>query len=289
MGLVAYDSSDEDEDSQVPIEKPENPPVKPLASSSHNTIEKPLAQPHQPPVTQLEPVVEPSSSSSKGKQPDLTPAPGPSLHPTTTPTPIGPSLPPNQSSQNVVDMSFLERESQQEEENTIPSDPPKSPYTQTRTLLHDLSLPPPITLSIPHSPPGSPTQSQSALTAKFDTFLKLKRTNSIHFNQRLASNPGMRNPALTQKLLDFVGVETGEWSTPAEFQTTLNRNLWDPDGFPHWARCGDLRVQQERLSTLAMRRKGARVEFVSGGASGSGSSSRSTASGSMTGKRKARW
>ncbi|KAK4170497.1 hypothetical protein QBC43DRAFT_250085 [Cladorrhinum sp. PSN259] len=282
MGLVAYDSSDEDEDVQVPIEKAqaEKSPAKPLSAESNLPVEDttkspspPTAAPQKP--SKEEPIVGPTLPSTLG------PTQGPSLPPpasASTEKTIGPSLPEQDQD---IDMSFLES-------STAP-DPPKSPYTATRTLLRDLSLPPSnllLDLSIPPSPPGSPTQAQAALTAKFDNFLKLKRTKGIHFNERLASNPGMRNPALTEKLLKFVGVEAGEYGEgiEQEYRTVMDKDVtgWDPEGFPAWARWGELRRQNERTGT---RGRGERVEFVSGGAAGGWSGSVPPP---VTGKRKGR-
>ncbi|KAK3985691.1 hypothetical protein QBC44DRAFT_384689 [Cladorrhinum sp. PSN332] len=269
MGLVEYDSSDEDEDVKVPSEKvqPEKPAVKAPSSESHDAVDEPqpVEQPTNPPSLP-DPI--PKQQPTNNEPPVLGPA-------------LGPSLP---NKYQEVDMSFLEQD-----QDPSSSDPPKSPYTTTRTLLHDLSLPPILPdLSIPPSPPGSPTQSQAALTAKFDNFLKLKRTKGIHFNERLAGNIGMRNPALAEKLLQFVGFDTeiyGEGLVEA-YKTVLDKDVtgWDPEGFPQWARCGDLRWQQERLG---VREKGGRVEFVSAAAAASlGSMS---FPGPVTGKRKGRW
>ncbi|KAG7292051.1 hypothetical protein NEMBOFW57_002082 [Staphylotrichum longicolle] len=36
----------------------------------------------------------------------------------------------------------------------------------------------------PPPPPGTPPPTHAALTNKFDTFLRLKRTQHIHFNDR---------------------------------------------------------------------------------------------------------
>lgn len=83
-------------------------------------------------------------------------------------------------------------------------------------------------MSIPPSPPGTPPPAHAALTNKFDTFLRLKRTQHIHFNDRLASAAGMKNPALGDKLLAFIGIDTAaEISAPPETNNT-NTNT-DPD------------------------------------------------------------
>jgi len=197
-----------------------------------------------------------------------------------------------------VDMSFLS-------EPPTSLDPPKSPYTLNRTLLRDLSLPPVPNLSIPASPPGSPPPGLSALTSKFDNFLLLKRTKGIHFNQRLAANPGMRNPALTDRLLKFVGVSTGEEDDDGDdhddrngegpkgggpieqYGTTLGveESGWDPRAFPAWAYYGQLRKQNERTARERERRKGERVEFVSAGL---GASESASEGGSVTGKKRGR-
>lgn len=193
------------------------------------------------------------------------------------PSPLGADLPPSPSAQQ-----------------DPTSDPPRSPYSQTRSLLQDLTLPPVPNTAIPPSPPGSPPP---ALTAKFDTFLSLKETKAIHFNAKLASNKTMRNPGVMDKLLGFVGVETsfdaegGGGKGWEQYQTTLPKEVWDPEGLPAWAYKTPLRRAQERVQKERERRKGEAVEFVGAGTGAAGS--RGGTPGQtvppVTGKRKTRF
>lgn len=134
---------------------------------------------------------------------------------------------------------------------------PGSPYSANRALVHDLTLPSLPDLDIPPSPPGSPP---AATSRKFDQFLELKRRGT-HFNSRLEGSAALRNPSLTEKLMDFVGIDAR-----AQYETTLPRELWDPAGFPESAYRGPLRRSQERLEKEreAERTSGGRsaVEFV---------------------------
>lgn len=145
--------------------------------------------------------------------------------------------------------------------------PPRSPYSATRALLRDLTLPAIPNLDIPPSPPGSPGPAGlDALNAKFDTFLRLKRADPAydrapqHFNARLAASASLRNPALTDKLLGFVGVggKVGEGIDVDGYGTTLGKEVWDPRGFPEWAFKGVLRRTHEE----GKRGVGEKVEFV---------------------------
>lgn len=138
--------------------------------------------------------------------------------------PIGPSLPST------------------EEAGTLPEpqDAP-SPYTNTRNLLHDLTLPSIPNFDIPPSPPGSPPP---ATQAKFEQFLKLKKQGT-HFNSKLEDSAAMHNPALTSKLMAFVGMPDGD---PAQYETSLSKDLWDPKVFPDEAFRGRLRRARDKLA-----------------------------------------
>jgi hypothetical protein len=157
--------------------------------------------------------------------------------------------------------------------------------------------------AIPPSPPGSPPR---ALTAKFDNFLALKQTKAIHFNARLAGSTAARNPALMDKLLGFVGVETSfdeEGRSGAagggpeqQYATTLPADVWDPAALPAWAYKTPLRRAQERAAKERERGRGQPVEFVPAAAgTGSAGESRSGTPGMaggptpVTGKRKTRF
>ncbi|GAB1311448.1 hypothetical protein MFIFM68171_01658 [Madurella fahalii] len=302
MGLVQYDSSDEDEDVPIQTRPPATKPsAEPLPSNinsdsqSHPTTSTTTAEPPLPP------------------QP-TPPEPGPLLGPA-----LGPSRPPPQALQPPptaaaagagggggegeeeeaeVDLSFLDAD--HPTNPTQPAEPPRSPYTAARTLLRDLTLPSVPNMDIPASPPGSPPPGHDALTAKFDSFLRLKRTRGVHFNERLASSAGLRNPALMDKLLAFVGVETGfgdddegtgEGDADAgegdgggggdadgglqkgrkaggrrateQYATVLSGEVWDPHCFPAWGFKGALKKAQELGRKERERGKGEAVEFVS--------------------------
>ncbi|EGZ77086.1 hypothetical protein NEUTE2DRAFT_153817 [Neurospora tetrasperma FGSC 2509] len=284
MGLVAYDSSDEDEDVQVDT-----------------------------PTVQRQPQPAPSPSTPVG--PVLGPALGPSMPPPTGVASSNTLLPEPDSD---IDMSFLNDPSTSSTAlaSGPSAEPPKSPYTTTRTLLRDLTLPALPNMDIPASPPLSPSdissvERLSALTSKFDKFLELKRNKGQHFNSRIAQSAATKNPGLMDKLMRFVGVETEVWfddddddhdgklkplerdvsldgngtevvaaSAPAgaeQYATTLSKEVWDPTAMPGWAYRDRLRKTQERMQKESERKKGERVEFVSGGSTtmtGSGTVSR---------------
>ncbi|KAJ9137881.1 hypothetical protein NKR23_g8833 [Pleurostoma richardsiae] len=180
--------------------------------------------------------------------------------------------------------------------------PPLSPYSASRALLRELTLPAVPDFDIPPSPPGSPGPSTAALNAKVKTLLDLKRTKGTHFNARIAQSAALRNPALMDKLLAFVGVETGwggedgdgvsgQRAGTVQYATTLSAKLWDPEGFPAWAFKGALRKTQEKVQKERARAPGEPVEFVQAGGAGGGGgvSSRTGTPGTVTGKRKTRF
>ena len=118
---------------------------------------------------------------------------------------------------------------------------PLSPYSTTRSLIRDLTLPPIPNLDIPPSPPGSPP---SGVERKLTSFLELKK-QGIHFNENLAKSSASRNPNLLEKLMAFAGLDESE-----QHSTTLPTELWDPTGFPSWAyrdELGKAREEAERL------------------------------------------
>jgi hypothetical protein len=148
--------------------------------------------------------------------------------------------------------------------------PPPSPYSANRAMLHQLTLPTVPDLDIPPSPPpGSPSSDirRAALTAKFDKFLELKRTKGVHFNARISDSRAFRNPEQTDKLLSFVGIDAkfdkdSGAAGASQYATTLPAELWDPAGFPAWAFRGQLRRAQEKVSKERARAHGESVQFV---------------------------
>lgn len=102
----------------------------------------------------------------------------------------------------------------------------QSPYTATRTYIHDLTLPTAPNLDIPDSPGGSPAP---GIDEKIGSFLQLKKQGT-HFNQKLANSTALRNPSLLAKLMTFAGVDSN-----AQYSCTLPQEVWDPVSFPSWA------------------------------------------------------
>ncbi|KAK4197797.1 HCNGP-like protein-domain-containing protein [Triangularia verruculosa] len=253
MGLVAYESSDEDDEVQTQAEpQVTKPPVKSASPTK-------VAPQQQPPPLPKEPSPPPQpTSQALGPSPPLGPVLGPAL---------GPSLPPKS-----LTSTFPEAE---DIEMTAPLDltqPPRSPYSANRALLQDLTLPPHPNTTIPPSPPLSPTllPKLNSLTAKFDNFLKLKREKGIHFNERIAQSHGLRNPALMEQLLTFSGIRTsfdvGENKGTEQYATTLSKEIWDPlTGFPGWAYKDALWKSQIKTKKEKERGKGEKVDFVSSG------------------------
>ncbi|KAK4674188.1 hypothetical protein QC763_118210 [Podospora pseudopauciseta] len=261
MGLVVYESSDEDEEAQ-PLPEPQvtKPPAKPIAPEVKDAPQQAPSFPPKQPSPPPQPLPQPSKQS-----PPLGPVLGPAL---------GPSLPPSNTLPEPEDM-----------EMTIPLDPsppPRSPYSANRALIQSLTLPPNPDTSIPPSPPLSPAllPQINSLTAKFDNFLKLKREKNIHFNERIAQSHGLRNPAVMEQLLTFAGIGTsfdgdddGGKGTE-QYATTLSKELWDPlTGFPGWAYKDALWKTQIKTRKERERGKGERVEFVSAGTAAAGGDS----------------
>ena len=195
---------------------------------------------------------------------------------------IGPSLPPDEADLDYpVDM---------EDDDSSSAQAPASPYSANRALLRDLTLPTAPNMDIPPSPPGSPPP---GLNAKFDQFLDLKRGKGTHFNARVAQSAALKNPALMDKLLGFVGMdptfEDGN-DGAAQYATTLPSDIWDPTGFPEWAFRGQLRRSQERVQKEKARGAGQGVEFVPASSNNPNRQVGSrTGTPKVTGKRKSRF
>ncbi|KAK1833861.1 HCNGP-like protein-domain-containing protein [Podospora conica] len=244
MGLVQYESSDEDDDVQV------DEPVQPSSSTTQNNVSQPQNESAPPPPKPSPPP--PSTTTPNPPPPQQPPQPatlGPILGPALGPPPPPPTMDIDRPAPPADDdLSFLSQP---------PTQPPRSPYTATRALLRDLTLPALPNMDIPPSPPSSPRPAGlDALNAKFDTFLRLKRAGPEpqHFNARLAASESLRNPALADKLLGFAGAD--------EYGTTLGKGVWDPRVFPGWAFKAALRTAHEEGRS---RGAGEKVEFVSAG------------------------
>lgn len=193
------------------------------------------------------------SSSSLKQDSDHQPPPtsiGPVLQ---SAVPLGPSLP----SADAITNALPDPDESQE--------PPASPYSANRALIHDLTLPSVPNLDIPPSPPGSPPPGANK---KIDQFLQLKK-KGVHFNSKLEQSTALRNPSLMDKLLDFVGIDE-----VGQYETTLPKELWDPRGFPEWAFRDKLSKSREKVAKEkeADRTGGGRtaIDFVSSNSSSSG-------------------
>ena len=99
------------------------------------------------------------------------------------------------------------------------------PISESRTLIHDLTLPPVPNLDIPPSPPGSP---DPVANAKFAHFLSLKK-KGIHFNEKLADSTSLKNPSLLGKLREHAGIDE-----QAQYSTSLPTDVWDVSELPSW-------------------------------------------------------
>lgn len=134
-----------------------------------------------------------------------------------------------------------------------------SPFSATRALIHDLTLPPVPNLDIPPSPPGSPN---AAANAKFEHFLSLKK-QGVHFNAKLASSSSLRNPSLLKKMMEHAGIDE-----ESQYNTALPADLWDVSNLPKWAFKEELlkaqqetRQKQDEKNAAGQRSS---IEFVSG-------------------------
>ena len=134
-----------------------------------------------------------------------------------------------------------------------------SPFSTTRALIHDLTLPPVPNLDIPPSPPGSPN---AAANAKFEHFLSLKK-QGVHFNAKLASSSSLRNPSLLKKMMEHAGIDE-----QSQYNTSLPSDLWDVSNLPAWAFKEELlKIQQDARQKLEEKNAAGQrssIEFVSG-------------------------
>jgi hypothetical protein len=132
--------------------------------------------------------------------------------------------------------------------------PPGSPYTSSRAVIQNLTLPTIPNFAIPPSPPGSPPQ---RATKKFAQFLELKKKGQ-HFNQRLESSSVLRDPGHSQKLMDFAGISEEE-----QYASTLPEDLAVPTVFVPWAYAEELRASQKKqLKANEQARSNTPREFV---------------------------
>lgn len=133
-----------------------------------------------------------------------------------------------------------------------------SPCTAERQRCRDLTLPSHPDLSIPESPPGSPSP---ALTSKFQNFLDLK-ARGVHFNERLAKSSALRNPALFDRLMVFAGVVNDD-DASRQYESALPSELALKTTWPEWAYTDNmLRAHAEKRKNLESDRIGKKREFV---------------------------
>lgn len=145
---------------------------------------------------------------------------------------------------------------------------PQSPYSITRALIRDLTLPTIPNLDIPPSPPGSPPP---GMEEKITHFLALKK-QGVHFNEKLSQSSALKNPSLLKKLMSFAGVDEND-----QYETTLPRDVWDPTSFPKSAYKDELAKSQQEISKKReedrVRIQRETVDFVPATASGTSSKS----------------
>ncbi|KAJ5670245.1 uncharacterized protein N7477_005608 [Penicillium maclennaniae] len=113
-----------------------------------------------------------------------------------------------------------------------------SPFSASRALIQDLTLPPVPNLDIPPSPPGSPNP---VANAKFEHFLSLKE-QGIHFNAKLANSSSLKNPSLLKKMMEHAGIDE-----QSQYDTTLPVNLWSTSNLPKWGFKEELLRAQQQL------------------------------------------
>ncbi|KAK6865837.1 HCNGP-like protein-domain-containing protein [Apiospora arundinis] len=209
-GLVAYGSSDEEDEVEVEVTQPPTAP-KPLKSPPKATVEAkdaPDTTPKAEPTAQAPPpLAEPSGVI--GPMPQQGDA--------------NPSFPP------------LEDAPIDDEEAGLVL-PPGSPYSASRALLRNLTLP--------------------RINKQFEQFLELKK-NGVHFNSKIAQSSALKNPGLMDKLMNFVEIDH-----KGQYQTTLGPDLWDPAAFPREAYKEGLRQNQVDINQARARKQGAPMEFV---------------------------
>ncbi|KAI0103158.1 HCNGP-like protein-domain-containing protein [Nemania sp. FL0031] len=231
-GLVTYESSDEEEEV-----KPQ-PAPEPLRKIEAVTADADS--------TLSTTTVKPKSPQQKAGADEGSTVYGPQIGPS-----LGPSFPPLEEDPASADLSLPSR--------------PGSPYTATRALLRDLTLPAVPDMDIPPSPPGSPSAST---TRKFETFLELKKKGT-HFNARMAETASMKNPALADKLLAFAELDhRDQYRTTFAEKAAADFNCGNPDVFPRFVYKEQLRQSQSEIAQRQTRGIGDPVRFVAAGEDG---------------------
>ncbi|KAI5238401.1 hypothetical protein E4T43_07430 [Aureobasidium subglaciale] len=184
-------------------------------------------------------VVESTTESQPQPEPQPRPTPTTIQAPAPAPesTPIGPTLGPvagpAAGPSPMPEPSPLANESGEEGASA-----PPSPYTASRLMIRNLTMPPVPNFQIPPSPPGSPPPDT---TTKFARFLDLKKKGT-HFNERLYHSSALRNPGLLSKLMDFAGIsQEDQYATPWSQGAVATK-------FPEWAYGDKLVAAHEKIA-----------------------------------------
>ncbi|KAJ9660149.1 hypothetical protein H2201_007056 [Coniosporium apollinis] len=259
LGLNDYGSSDEEE---APVSQAPQQTHAPNSLPSQSTAPQARqnAQPRPPPPA---PSQQPLAPNKPTPPPNDAPVPGPAQPSTTAPT-LGPPPGPTPQPQDIPTRPIASTSHSPPPSTSAAASAPPSPHTTTRTQIHNLTLPPYPTFSIPPSPPGTPPPST---TAKFTKFLELK-AQGTHFNARIAATPSLRNPGLLPKLLDFAGISQEE-----SYASTLGEEeggvmaVWPEEGYADSLQRSQSDIEKAREEEA--RRVGReKVEFVSAAGGG---------------------
>ncbi|UNI21078.1 hypothetical protein JDV02_007098 [Purpureocillium takamizusanense] len=222
-GLVAYASSDDEGDDEQLTHEEQAPTTEDVPDRTVNrgrAVATSSSSAALPPVAAEEQIPNTAVADTEPSAPAIAAV-------TQSAVPLGPSLPPAEQQEDPV---------ADDEDGT---GAPSSPYTATRALIHDLTLPAIPNLDIPPSPPGSPP---ARATKTFEQFLKLKKTGT-HFNAKLQNSTALKNPSVTDKLMDYAGLDGVR-----QYETTLPLDLWNPAAFPDTAYVDRLKQAREKLA-----------------------------------------
>ncbi|KAJ5944896.1 hypothetical protein N7516_005064 [Penicillium verrucosum] len=242
LGLGDYESSSEDE-----VER-KGPSPKPQVFESRESSTGEALIPKQQRTKDIQPTTSQAGQNEDHNLPrqQLTET---RFHVATDSVPEGPVLGPAS-----IDMAPLS-------EDKHSTSGRSSPFSASRALVQDLTLPPIPNLDIPPSPPGSPNP---AANAKFEHFLSLKK-QGVHFNSKLASSSSLKNPSLLKKMMEHAGI-----NEQSQYDTSLPADLWNPSNLPNWGFKEELlRTQQDfRKQSEEKKASGQRssVDFVTGSA-----------------------
>ncbi|KAF2499778.1 hypothetical protein BU16DRAFT_615159 [Lophium mytilinum] len=227
-----YASSDDEEEVAAPVKEQTK------ATSQQAPVKSSIAPIHDAAISN-EPALAPTTQP-KDEPGREDPVVGPTMGPSATPPPVN---------------SVAEGDSA-----------PLSPYSASRLIIRNLTMPPIPNFNIPPSPPGSP---RPGPTARFAQFLELKK-RGVHFNERIEKTSALRNPSHLQKLMEFAGI-----SEIDQYASTLPEELAIPSKFPKWAYADQLVASQKEITKQreAEQAKVQReaIEFVPASASGASS------------------